>query len=53
VEKWAGGLETYSFEETAGVTTVTVEVDTVDEYVEYFNNTYPNALTVLKELAEK
>ncbi|MBV6429516.1 MAG: hypothetical protein KIPDCIKN_04075 [Haliscomenobacter sp.] len=53
VEKWAGGLETYSFEETAGVTTVTVEVDTVDEYVEYFNNTYPNALNVLKELAEK
>ncbi len=53
VEKWAGGLENYSFEETAGITTVTVELDTVGDYVDYFNKTYPNALSALKELAEK
>lgn len=53
VEKWAGGHENYSFAENNGVTTVTVDLDTVDEYMEYFNKTYPNALDRLKEISEK
>ena len=53
VEKWAGGHENYSFEEKDGITTVTVDMDTIDEYLDYFNNTYPNALNKLKEVAEK
>jgi len=28
-------------------------MDTIDEYLDYFNNTYPNALNKLKEVAEK
>lgn len=53
VEKWAGGHENYGFEEKDGITTVTVEMDTIDDYLDYFNNTYPEALKKLKELAER
>ncbi len=52
VEKWAGGCENYTFQETDGVTALTVDLDTVEEYKEYFELKYPNALTRLKELAE-
>lgn len=53
VEKWAGGHENYSFEENNGITTVTVDMDTVEEYLEYFRNTYPAALEKLKEICEQ
>jgi len=53
VEKWAGGHENYTFEENNGVTTVTVDLDTIDEYLDYFNNTYPKAMDKLKEISEK
>ncbi len=53
VEKWAGGHENYSFQENNGITTVTVDMDTIDEYLEYFNDIYPKALDKLKEISEK
>lgn len=53
VEKWAGGHENYSFQEDDGRTTVTVEMDTIDEYQDYFNSTYPKALDKLKEISEQ
>ena len=53
VEKWAGGHENYSYQENNGITTVTVEIDTLDEYLDYFNNTYPKALDKLKEISEQ
>ena len=53
VEKWAGGHENYSYEESNGISTVTVDIDTIDEYVDYFNNTYPKALDKLKEISER
>ena len=53
VEQWAGGHENYRFQEKNGVTTVIVEMDTVDDYLDYFNNTYPRALDKLKEISEK
>ena len=52
VEKWAGGFENYSYHENNGITTVTVELDTIDEYLDYFKNTYPSALDKLKEISE-
>jgi len=52
VEKWAGGLENYSFEEHNGVTTVTIESDVDEEYLDYFNTTWSKALNKLKELSE-
>ncbi|WJS96565.1 SRPBCC domain-containing protein [Flavobacterium johnsoniae] len=53
VEKWAGGHENYTFQENNGITTVIVDMDTIDEYLDYFQNTYPKALEKLKEISEK
>lgn len=53
VEKWAGGYENYSFEELNGTTTVTVDLDTTEDFTEYMNQHYPKALDKLKELCEK
>ena len=53
VEKWAGSLENYDLQEHNGVTTLTVETDVADDYLDYFNSTWPKALNKLKELAEK
>ena len=53
VEKWTGGFENYSFEENEGVTTVTVDLDMTEDFVDYMNETYPKALARLKEICEQ
>lgn len=53
VEGWAGALENYSFNEQDGKTTVTVEVDCNEQYLDYFDNAWPKALDKLKKLAEQ
>lgn len=53
VQKWSGGHEIYKFEENGGITTVTVELDTIDDYLDYFKSTYPKALDKLKEISER
>lgn len=52
VEKWANGLENYTFEESNGTTTVTVDLDTTEDFVSYMNDAYPKALNKLKEICE-
>ena len=52
VEKWANGFENYSFEENNEVTTVKVEIDATEEFINFMNETYPKALNKLKELCE-
>ncbi|QSB28201.1 SRPBCC domain-containing protein [Flavobacterium sp. CLA17] len=53
VEKWANGFENYTFEKNKGITTVTVDLDTAEDFSGYMNETYPKALDKLKELCEK
>jgi hypothetical protein len=58
VEKWANGFEKYTFEENNGddssrETTVTVDLDITEDFIDYMNQTYPKALDKLKELCEK
>jgi hypothetical protein len=53
VEKWANGFENYTFEENQGTTTVTVDLDATEDFLDYMNQTYPKALDQLKELCEK
>ena len=53
VEKWANGFENYTFEENVGTTTVTVDLDTTEDFVDYMNQTYPKALDKLKEICEQ
>ncbi len=52
VEKWAGGFENYSFEQSNGVTKVNVDLDTTEDFVDYMNQAYPKALAKLKEICE-
>ena len=53
VEKWANGFENYTFKESNGTTTVTVDLDTTEDFLDYMNETYPKALQKLKEICEK
>jgi hypothetical protein len=53
VEKWANGLENYTFEEINGMATVTVDLDTTEEFIDYMNEHYPKALNKLKEICEQ
>ena len=51
--KWAPAFENYTFEEEGGATEVQVDLDVEDEYVEPFQQMWPEALQQLKELAER
>lgn len=53
VEKWANGLENYTFEENNGITKITVDLDMTEDFIDYMNETYPKALDKLKEICEK
>lgn len=53
VEKWANGYENYTFEEKNGMTTVTVDLDTSDDFVDYMNEKYPLSMQKLKEICER
>lgn len=52
VEPWAGGFENYRLEENNGITTVHVELDSTEEYMDYFEKVWPDALKKLKEICE-
>lgn len=53
VQNWAGSLENYFYEEEAGKTKLTIELDTNPEFKAFFIETYPKALEKLKELCER
>ena len=50
---WAGAHENYTLKETGGATELVVDMDSMDEYKEMFQNIWPKALQKLKTLAEK
>jgi len=52
VKGWAGVLENYSLKEEGGKTTLSVEMDSTDDFADYFEKTWPEALNKLKQLAE-
>jgi hypothetical protein len=52
VKAWAGAMENYTLKEENGKTTLTVEMDTTDDFKDYFMNTWPKAMEKIKELAE-
>ena len=53
VEKWAGGLENYTFRRNGERTIVLVDLQTPEEFSDHMNRTYPQALHVLKEICER
>ena len=49
---WAGAIEDYSLKDQNGMTELIVEMDMNEEFMEYFNNTFPKALQKVKEISE-
>jgi len=52
IEKWTGGYENFTFHESNGITLVTVDIDAVEDFMDFFNETYPLALEKLKQICE-
>ncbi len=53
VKKWTPAFENYTFIENDGDTEVLVEIDISDEWKDMFNEMWPKALAILKEITEK
>ncbi|MBI1937940.1 MAG: hypothetical protein HYS25_07425 [Ignavibacteriales bacterium] len=53
VKKWTPAFENYSFSESGGKTELTIDVHVPDEYKSMFEETWPKALSALKNLCEQ
>ncbi|UCS91701.1 SRPBCC domain-containing protein [Echinicola marina] len=52
--KWAGAMENYTLTNPeVGKTVLSVDMDILDSFLDYFVETWPKALQKVKELAEK
>lgn len=51
-KKWTPAFENYTFAEKDGVTELSIEMDSLEENAEMFNQMWPVGLKKLKELAE-
>lgn len=51
-KQWTGCFEIYKLTSSDGATTVTVEVDSLEKYINHMNNTFPLALQELKRISE-
>ena len=52
-QKWSGAHETYTLKENGASTRLDVTMDTEESHKEYFENTFPKALAIVKELSER
>lgn len=52
-KSWSGSMENYLLSNADYGTLLTVEIDIVEEYLAYFNEKFPLALSKVKELAEE
>ena len=52
-ESWYGNLENYYLSEQDNSTVLKVDLVTVDDYISFFEEKFPAALRIVKELAEK
>ena len=47
-KEWSGAIEIYSIIEGINSKTLTVEIDVLDEHLDFMNNTFPKALEKIK-----
>ncbi len=52
-KQWAGAMENYTLEEVDKQTRLTVDIDITEEYLDYFDKTWPRAMDKIKEIAER
>ena len=53
VKSWAGAHENYTLEDINGKTMLYIEMDTTEEYKDYFLPVWPKALEKIKHIAEQ
>jgi uncharacterized protein YndB with AHSA1/START domain len=53
LEGWAGSCENYTFKATDKKTLLSVDLDANHQFLDYFKDTYPKALTILKSICEQ
>ena len=51
-KSWEGAMENYILNDSNGTTELTVEIDMAGDFEKYFEETFPKALNMVKELAE-
>lgn len=51
-QSWSGSTEDYILKDKDGATELTVEMDMMEDMLDYFNKTFPTALENVKKLAE-
>jgi hypothetical protein len=50
---WGEARESYHLEDKNGITELDVQLDSVGEFEQYFNDTFPKALNILKQISEQ
>jgi uncharacterized protein YndB with AHSA1/START domain len=50
--QWSGAMENYTLSGDDGSTTLTVDIDVVDEHFPFINDVFPKALDKVKAIAE-
>lgn len=53
LHNWGESLENYTLNEKAGKTELLIDMDITEEWLDYFEKTWPKALEKVKEIAEK
>jgi len=51
-KQWSGAMENYSLKEKNGKTELTLSMDIAESHEQYFRDTFPKALEIVKNLAE-
>lgn len=52
-KKWEGALESYKLIEKNGYTLLLVKMDSAKDYIDFFNERFPKALKIIKDLSEE
>jgi hypothetical protein len=50
---WTGAMETYRLTQNNALTVLNVTMDCIEKYADYFKETFPKSMGIIKELSEK
>ena len=53
ISAWSGAMEEYFLKEEKGITDLTIKMDISSEFEDYFSETFPKALELIKQISEK
>lgn len=53
LHNWGEAFENYTLKEKNGETELLIDIDMIEEWVEFFQETWPKALAKVKEIAER